>query len=79
MIKLDPEDEADDDEEEKPLIKLNQKQVVMHPSGNVQGGGNSNTQTVNNVHMNNVQINLTRVNLPSEFQNYVSQWHHTFK
>lgn len=74
MIKLDPEEEADDDDEDKPLNKLNQiqKQVVMHPSGNVQSGGNSNTQTVNNVHMNNVQINLTRVNLPSEFQNYVS-------
>lgn len=73
MIKLDPEEEADDDDEDKPLNKLNQvqKQVVMHPSGNIQSGVNSNTQAVNNVHMNNVQINLTRVNLPSEFQNFV--------
>lgn len=81
MIKLDPEEEVDDDDEDKTLNKPNQmqKQVVIHPSGNVQqSGGNSNTQTINNVHMNNVQINLTRVNLPSEFQNYVRKIYKKF-
>lgn len=73
MIKLDPDEEADDDDEEKPKSAL-QKQVTM-PSMPNQVANSSympTDGTVNNIHMNNVQINVTRINLPPEYQNFVS-------
>lgn len=73
MIKLDPDEEAGSDDEDRP--KPIQKQVTM-PSTPNQVGNSSYLPTdtaVNNVHMNNVQINLTRINLPPEYQNFVCQ------
>lgn len=73
MIRLDPDEEADEDEEGRPKPVI-QKQVTM-PSTPNQVGNSSYPQivdaTVNNIHMNNVQINLTRINLPPEYQNFV--------
>lgn len=73
MIKLDPDEEAGSDDEERPKPPA-QKQVFM-PSTPNQVGNSSyvpTDATVNNIHMNNVQINLTRINLPPEYQNFVS-------
>jgi hypothetical protein len=73
MIKLDPDEEAGSDDEDKPKSQ-SQKQVIM-PSTPNQVGNSSYPPTdaaVNNVHTNNVQINLTRINLPPEYQNFVS-------
>lgn len=84
MIKLDPEEEADEDDEDKPLNKLNPKQVAMQSSGinqnanfnyqQVTNASNVSDGTLNNIHINNVQINLTRVDLPPEYQNFVSSF-----
>lgn len=71
MIKLDPDEEAGSDDEDRPKP---QKQAIM-PSTPNQVGNSSHLPTdttVNNVHMNNVQINVTRLNLPPEYQNFVS-------
>lgn len=72
MIKLDPDEEAEDDED-KPLGKTPVKQVIS-PNQLPPNTSNmlTNDATVNNVHLNNVQINLTRVNLPPDLQNFVS-------
>jgi hypothetical protein len=66
MIRLDPDEEADEDEEGRPKP---QKQILVPTQQ--QPTEMSNDATVNN-HLNNVQINLTRVSLPPEYQNYVS-------
>jgi hypothetical protein len=74
MIKLDPDEEDEEDDDGKPIVKPMKNQSVT--SENLNANGNSSTlmtePVVNNVHMNNVQINLTRVNLPPEYQNFVS-------
>lgn len=70
MIKLDPEEEADDDE--NPSAKTPQK-TLMPPPNTSQAYPNE--VTLNHQHMNNVQINLPRVNLPMAVeppQNFVS-------
>lgn len=61
MIKLDPEDEADDDDQ--PLMKTPQKVQVPVPANTSQAM--TNDVTMNHVHTNNVQINLARVNFPA--------------
>ena len=74
MIKLDPEEEAEDDDDEK--VRPVQKQIISPSAPNQIGNSSflpSNDTVVNNIHMNNVQINVTRLNLPSEYQNYVSE------
>lgn len=70
MIKLDPEEEVDDDDQ--PLMKTPQK-IQMPPPNTSQATINDNV-TMNHLHMNNVQINLPRNNLPAVAspQNFVS-------
>lgn len=70
MIKLDPEEEADDDE--NPSSKTPQKSQMPPPNTSQ---AYPNEVTLNHQHMNNVQINLPRVNLPMSVdppQNFVS-------
>lgn len=70
MIKLDPEDEGEEDDQ--PLLKTPQK-IQMPPANTSQAAAND--VTMDHVHTNNVQINLTRVNFPTSVeppQNFVS-------
>ena len=70
MIRLDPEEEGDDDDQ--PLAKTPQK-VLMPPPNTSQGM--SIDVTMNHQYMNNVQINLPRLPLPMAVdgqQNFVS-------
>lgn len=69
MIKLDPEDEPDEDDQ--PLSKTPQK-LQMPPPNTSQAMAND--VTMNHQHMNNVQINLNRVTIPTiaPQQNFVS-------
>jgi hypothetical protein len=74
MIKLDPEDEVEDDDDEN---KVKQSAVASQKQSTIQSGNSTyvavdEDMLMNNVVMNNVQINLTRVNLPPEYQSYVS-------
>lgn len=67
MIKLDPEDEADDDDQ--PM-----KSPLKVPMPNT-SQAMSNDVTMNHTHVNNVQINIARVNHPVVIeppQNFVS-------
>lgn len=71
MIKLDPEDEQDEDDQ--PLSKTPNK--VQMPPPNTSQAMTTNDITLNHQHVNNVQINLSRVNLPAAVaspQNFVS-------
>lgn len=76
MIKLDPDEEDDMDDDTKPLKNqslLNSSPVLNTSNSNGNTSVTLNDSAVmNNVHLNNVQINLTRVNLPPEFQSFVS-------
>ena len=68
MIKLDPDEEAEDDE-------AAQKTPQKAPMPNTSQAVATNDVTINHMHMNNVQINLTRVNLVEDSpppQNFVS-------
>lgn len=70
MIKLDPEEEADEDDQ--PLMKTPQKSQMPPPNTSQ---AMSNDVTMNHVHANNVQVNLARVNFPADVepqQNFVS-------
>lgn len=70
MIKLDPEEEADD--EEHPSAKTPQKTLMPPPNTSL---AMTNDVTMNHLHTNNVQINLPRLNLPATItsqQNFVS-------
>jgi hypothetical protein len=66
MIKLDPDEEMDEDDQP---VKTPQKQAMPNTSQ-----ATVNDVTLNHTHVNNVQINLTRVNLPPDVleQNFVS-------
>lgn len=70
MIKLDPEEEGDD--EDQPSNKTPQKTQMLPPNTS---NAMSNDVTMNHQHTNNVQINMSRVNLPIAMeaqQNFVS-------
>ena len=70
MIKLDPDEEADDDDQP---VKTPQKVAMPNTSHAMI---NNDVGTNHNTHMNNVQINLSRVNIPPDVlehsQNFVS-------
>lgn len=71
MIRLDPEEEVDD--EDQPLTKTPQKQIMGPP--NTSNAMANDVVMMNHQHVNNVQINLSRVNLPVALeaqQNFVS-------
>lgn len=70
MIKLDPEEEADD---EDSVLKTPQKTQMPTPNTSQAASGDV---TMNHMHMNNVQVNMARVNIPTAMdtsQNFVSQ------
>lgn len=72
MIKLDPEEEGDD--EDQPSNKTPQKTQMQPPNTS---NAMSNDVTMNHQHTNNVQINMSRVSLPMAMeaqQNFVSCW-----
>lgn len=67
MIKLDPEEEADDDD---AALKTPQKPQIPIPNTS-----QATTGDVTMNHMNNVQVNMARVNIPTAMdtsQNFVS-------
>lgn len=72
MIKLDPEEEVDDDDQP---VKTPQKVPMPNTSQAM-----SNDVTMNHTHVNNVQINLMRVNHPPAVveptQNFVRTFLH---
>lgn len=64
MIKLDPEEELDDDDQ--PLMKTPQKQNMGPP--NTSNAMNNDVTMTNHQHLNNVQINLSHVNFPAALE-----------
>lgn len=75
MIKLDPEEELDDDDQ--PINKTPQKQNMNPP--NTSHAMSNDVNMMNHQHMNNVQINMSQVNLPTGLdtqQNYNVSFDH---
>jgi len=71
MIKLDPEEELDD--EDQPITKTPQKQNMGPP--NTSNAMTNDVVMMNHQHTNNVQNNMSHVNHPVALdaqQNYVS-------
>jgi hypothetical protein len=70
MIRLDPEEEIDDDDQPiKPAV-VQKVQQLPNTSQAIY-----NEIDINHVHMNNLQVNLTKVDIPPEVEiasDYVS-------
>lgn len=75
MIKLDPEEEADEDD---AALKTPQKTQMPIPNTSQAATGDV---TMNHMHTNNVQVNIARVNIPAAMdtsQNFVSYFFSQF-
>lgn len=74
MIRLDPDEEIDEDEQQANpgAVKTTQKNNNQQLPNTSQAIFNE--VDVNHVHLNNVQVNLTKVSLPPDVEmvNYVS-------
>lgn len=68
MIRLDPEEEVDDDDQ--PIKAVQKVQQLPNTSQAI-----FNEVDINHVHLNNLQVNVTKMDLPPDVEiasNYVS-------